>query len=92
MNLGPLTPSSLAATVSPTPGGRIDFTLDQPASPHPQPQRADEASSLSSFDIVTAEENAAITSAFVRPESGYRNDGRTTAGPHPIGQHLDLSV
>ena len=79
-------------------GGWIDFTLDQPAKPDPQPPQTvatrtlGTAQPLSSFDIVSPEENAALASAFARSESGYRPDGQTTAAPHPIGTHLDLSA
>ena len=96
MNLGALAhPSSVTRAASV--GGRIDFTLDQPAAPNPgqQPSAVEspgDARPLSTFDIVSPEENAALASAFLQPESGYRSDGRTLAGPHPVGTHLDLSV
>lgn len=97
MNLGALAHPS-AVTPAASVGGRIDFTLDQPATPDPKSQLPSAVESpsaarpLSSFDIVSPEENAALASAFVHPESGYRSDGQALAGPHPVGTHLDLSV
>ncbi len=84
--------ASTALTRAPSVGGRIDFKIDQPATPDPQPQQPNAVASLSSFDIVTSEENAALLHAFGRAEGGYRPDGRTTATPHPIGTRLDLSA